>query len=545
MKYAIGIDFGTLSARAIIVDIATGEELAFCESKYSHGVMESELPDGVKLEEGFSLQDPMDYLNSLDEVISEVSSKVADKKSICCIGIDFTACTVLPVNKEGVPLCTYKEFSSDPQAWVKLWKHHAAKEYADRITEIAAQNPDDEWILKMYGGKISPESLLCKLLEAKEKSPNLYDNMHVYLEAGDWLVWQMTGNFIRSEAAAGICGFWRKGTGYPSREFLNKLSPDFGEALDHQLSGEHIPIGSSAGKLRKELATKWGLSENIIVSAALVDSQAGVPGAGLFSQDMVLANIGTSTVFLLLGDKEIFVKGMGACSKDTILPGYYGYSAGQSCVGDSFAAFVSNYIPCEYFERAEKDNLDIQEYLTQLIKDKRPGQSGVVALDWWTGNRCVLADMNLSGLMTGLTLSTKPEDIYMALIEATAYGARKIVDAFKNGGISVKGLVAAGGIPQKNRVMMQIYSDVLNLPITICSSKNNVALGSAVLASFAGGCFSSAEEAIKTLCKQSEERISPIAENVLAYNELFEMYCELHDYFGNNEMMKILRGYKH
>lgn len=546
-KYSLGIDYGTLSARAALFTVSDGRELAVATFPYPHGVMETALPNGTPLPSAYALQSPQDYWDALHQIVPAVlQSSGVSAEDVISLGVDFTACTVLPVLRDGTPLCALPRFAGEPQAWVKLWKHHGAEKYARRITETARQLHED-WLLEMYGGKLSPEMLLCKLLEVYEEAPEVYHAADLYLEAGDWLTWMLTGELCRSEAAAGICGCWRKQGGYPSETFLEALSPGFSGALTGVLRGQHRPIGSRAGTLRKELAAQWGLSPNTVVAVPLVDSQAAVPGAGICGEGKLLATMGTSTVYLLLGHDRVSVPGMGACCADSILPGYYGYSAGQSCVGDHFAWAVEQIVPPHYHQRAADEGLSIHAYLTELARKQRPGQHGLLALDWWNGNRCILTDMELTGLIVGLTLSTRPEDIYRALIEATAYGARKIIEAFRLGGVPIRECYASGGIPQKNPLLMQIYADVLQMPIRVCGSSNGPALGAAVLAALAAGSalggYDRLEDAAAAMGQITDICYTPVPEHAAVYDALYAEYSLLHDHFGRgeNNVMKRLR----
>lgn len=546
-KYSLGIDYGTLSARAVLFSVTDGRELAAASFPYPHGVMEKALPDGTPLPPAYALQCPQDYLDALHQLIPAVlRSSGVRSEDVISLGVDFTACTVLPVLEDGTPLCALPRFAAEPQAWVKLWKHHGAERYARRITETAQQLHED-WLLEMYGGRLSPEMLLCKLLEVYEEAPAVYQSADLYLEACDWITWMLTGKLCRSEAAAGICGCWRKQGGYPSPALLEALSDGFSGALTSVLQGEHRPIGSAAGTLREELARQWGLSPQTVVAVPLVDSQAAVPGAGISGEGKLLATMGTSTVYLLLGHRAVSVPGMGACSEDSILSGYYGYSAGQSCVGDHFAWAVEQIVPPQYHEQAAVQGLDIHAYLTLLAQRQRPGQHGLLALDWWNGNRCVLTDMDLTGTIVGLTLATRPEDIYRALIEATAYGARKIVEAFRSSGVPIRECYASGGIPRKNPLLMQIYADVLQMPIWVCGGSNGPALGAAVLAATAAGSalggYDRQEDAAAAMGRVTDICYTPTSEGAAVYDALYREYSVLHDYFGRgeNDVMKRLR----
>lgn len=545
IKYAVGIDFGTLSARAALFDILDGRELASEEFAYTHGVMEERLPHGAKLGEGWALQHPNDYIEVIDHLIPVILGKSGAKKDdIIALGIDFTSCTVLPAKADGTPLCFMDEFKNIPHAYVKIWKDHTAQKFARLINERAIER-NEQW-LPQFGGKISAELFFPKLLEIYIEQRSVYDSMDVYLEAGDWLVWQLTGNLTRSTSAAGFTALYNKRRGYPDNAFFGCLAEGFGDVVEKKLKGRLLPIGEPAGRLCESWAGRLGLSPNTVVAVNNMDSQVAVPAAGLSKPGQALAIMGTSTVFMLVGEEEIAVPGIGAVVEDGILPGFFGYAAGQSCVGDHFSWALKSCLPVDYHEAANRAGMNAHEYMRSLSIGQAPGEHGLIALDWWNGNRCILSDAELSGVILGLTLKTKPEDIYRALIEATAYGARKIIDTFKANGLSVTEILASGGIPKKDAMAMQIYADVLGMPVKIVGAANGPALGAAIFASVAAGAYDTVAEASQNMGKKSEFEYLPISQNSVIYNELYREYEALHDYFGRgeNQVMRRLRKYK-
>lgn len=534
-KYAIGIDFGTLSARALLIDIKDGRELAVSEFSYPHGVMEDALPSGKKLGLDWALQQPQDYLDALFNTSSEVVKQSGvDANDIIGIGIDFTSCTVMPTKKDGTPLCMMKEYQNEPHAYVKLWKHHAAQYCADDLNRIATER-NEPW-LKNYGGKISSEWTIPKTMQIVREAPELYDAADRIIEGGDWIVWQMTGQEKRSTCFAGYKALWQADSGYPSNEFFKALDPKMEHVIEEKIAGDILPIGSCAGYLKKEMAEKMSLKENTPVAIGIIDAHASVPACSINSTDKMLAIIGTSTCHMLLSKKAQTVKGMCGIVKDGILPGYYGYEAGQSCVGDHFSWFVDHCVPGSYFEEAAKRGISVHELLCEKASSYEVGQSGLVALDWWNGVRSVLMDFDLSGMIVGMTLDTKPEEIYRALIEATAFGTKNIIDTFEKEGVSIAEFYAAGGIAEKNPFAMQIYSDVCNREIKISGSKQSGALGSAMLGIAAAGSdvsgYRDLDEIAGKLGRIKETSFKPVAKNVERYQKLFDIYKELHDYFG-------------
>lgn len=549
-KYAIGIDYGTLSGRAVLVDTATGEELAVSVKEYTHKVMDEYLPDNkTKLGIDWALQHPGDYLEVLEYTIHDVLKK-ADvcNNDVIGIGIDFTACTILPTDRAGKPLCFFEEFENEPHAYVKLWKHHAAQDQANRLNQIALQRKED--FLKYYGGKISSEWLVPKVMQIVEEAPHIYDRAERIMEAADWIVMMLTGVEKRNSCTAGYKAIWHKQKGYPSKEFFRALNPKLTNLVDEKLSKDIYPIGTKAGEITAFSAKLTGLKEGTAVAVANVDAHVSVPAVGITEAGKMLMIMGTSTCHILMGEQECIVPGMCGVVEDGVIAGYKGYEAGQSCVGDHFDWFVKNCVPEQYFEEAKKQNINIHNYLTQKAEKLNPGESGLIALDWWNGNRSVLVDVDLSGLLLGATLLTKPEEIYRALIEATAYGTRMIIETFRQNGVPINELYAAGGISLKNPMLMQIYSDITNMKIKISGSMQAPALGSAMFGAVAAGSvrggFDNIVDAAKVMAKVKDFEYVPNQKNVKIYDKLFAEYKKLHDYFGRgeNDVMKRLKNIK-
>ncbi len=548
-KYAIGVDYGTLSGRALLVDVKTGEELATAVLDYPHGVMDECLPSGKKLGKDWALQHPQDYIDVLTYTIPKViSDSKVDPDDIIGLGIDFTSCTVLPAKKDGTPLCFMEKYKDEPHAYVKLWKHHAAQAHATKLNETA-DKMGEEW-LELYGGKVSSEWAIPKLWQVLDEAPEIYDEADRFIEAADWITWQLCGKEIRNSCCAGYKGMWNKKKGYPSNEFFKALDPRLENVIDDKFSRDILPLGTKAGEITADFAEKTGLKEGTAVAVPLIDAHVFVPAVGITKPGEMLAIMGTSTCHMLLGEEEKKVPGICGVVADGILPGLYAYEAGQCCVGDHFQWFIDNCLPKSYYDDAEAKGMNIHKYLRAKCEQKKPGESGLVALDWWNGNRSVLVDVDLTGMILGMTLQTKPEDIYRALIEATAYGTRVIVEAFKNNGVDVNTFYAAGGISQKDPMTMQIYADVINMPVKIADCEQGGALGSAIYGACAAGAekggYDSLYEGAAKLGKVKDKVYYPIPENVEIYNKLYAEYKILHDYFGKgaNDVMKRLKNMK-
>ncbi|CAG5093586.1 Ribulokinase, araB [Thermobacillus xylanilyticus] len=549
-KYAIGIDYGTQSGRAVLVDLADGTEVADHVTPYPHGVIDEKLPgSGVRLEPDWALQHPDDYIEVLRRSVPAVlEMSGVDPDDVIGIGIDFTACTMLPVDAQGTPLCMLPQHRDNPHSWVKLWKHHAAQDEANKINRIAEAR-GEKW-LKRYGGKISSEWMIAKVWQILDEAPEIYDAADQFLEATDWVIAQLSGNILRNSCTAGYKAIWHKQEGYPSREYFKALDPRLENLTETKLRGEIVPLGTRAGGLTPEMAKITGLKEGTAVAVGNVDAHAAVPGVGVTEPGKLVMAMGTSICHMLLGTEEREVEGMCGVVEDGIIPGYFGYEAGQSAVGDIFEWYVEEAVPAYVKEAAEREGVSVHEWLEARAAKLKPGESGLVALDWWNGNRSVLVDADLTGVIVGCTLLTKPEEIYRALLEATAYGTRKIVEAFDSNGVEVKELYACGGLPQKNRLLMQIYADVTNREIKVAASRQTPAVGAAMFAAVAAGSaaggYDSIVEAAKKMARVREESFKPIPENAAIYDRLYKEYTALHDYFGRggNDVMKRLKALK-
>ncbi len=548
-RFSIGVDFGTLSGRAVLVDVSNGKEVAVAVHEYTHGVMDEKLPDGTPLGVDWALQHPQDYLDVFKITIPQVMKLASvSAEQIVGVGIDFTACTMLPVRLDGTPLCFLDDYKNRPNAWVKLWKHHAAQDEANKLNAIAEIR--GEKFLSRYGGKISSEWLIPKIWQTVDEDPEIYDAAGRFLEAADWVIWQLTGVETRNTCTAGYKAIWHKHDGYPSNEFFKALHPKMENLVDEKLSRHLLPVGTKAGTITAAAAKLTGLKEGTAVAVANVDAHVSIPAVGITSSGKMLAIIGTSTCHMLLGDIEKEVPGMCGVVEDGIIEGFFGYEAGQSCVGDHFQWFVENCTPAEYKAEADRRKTDLHSLLTEKASALKPGESGLMALDWWNGNRSVLVDVDLTGMMLGMTLATKPEEIYRALIEATAFGTRMIIDTFEENGVPVKEFYAAGGIAEKNPFVMQIYSDVINMEIKISGSSQAPALGSAMFGAVAAGKeaggFDTIQEAATVMAKVRDDTYKPIKANVAVYKKLYAEYKILHDYFGRgaNDVMKRLKDIK-
>ena len=543
-KYVIGVDYGTLSGRALVVRVSDGAEMGSAVFEYPNAVMDRVLnSSGKALGPDWALQDPNDYVEVLKHAVPEALKESGiNAADVVGIATDFTACTMIPVLEDGTPLNQLPEFKDNPHAYVKLWKHHAAQPHADRINAVARER-NEKW-LPRYGGQISSEWELAKGLQILEEAPDVYNAMWKFVEAADWIIWQLCGTYIRNACTAGYKGNLQDGA-YPSREYFAALNPAFAGFAEEKIAHTIGELGDNAGPLTSQASSWTGLPKGIAVAVGNVDAHVTAPAAKATEPGQMVAIMGTSTCHVMNHDAITEVPGMCGVVDGGIVSGLYGYEAGQSGVGDIFAWYVNNQVPQRYFDDAKAANKSIHQYLTDISADEAVGAHGLVALDWHSGNRSVLVDHELSGTIVGLTLTTTAEQVYRALLESTAYGTRMIVDTFAASGVPVKEFIVAGGL-LKNSFLMQLYSDVTRLPISTIDTDQGPALGSAIHAAVASGHYPNVNAAAEAMGKVNKHVYTPNEERSLQYDKLYREYVELHDYFGRgtNNVMKRLKQMK-
>jgi L-ribulokinase len=443
---------------------------------------------------------------------------------------------MLPTMRDGTPLCLVEEFAKTPLAWPKLWKHHGAKEETDRINQIAQQR-NEPWLAR-YGGTIGIEWFFPKIYETLNRAPEVYEAAEVWLEAGDWFVWQLVdGPFpncdakelVRSTCQAGYKACWNRQTGFPSNGFFAAVNPKLANVVTEKMPGEMKSPGTVAGLLNEKSAQLFGLRPGIPVATAIIDAHAGVPGAGVGEPGTLVMVLGTSSCHMMNSQVERLVPGIAGVVEDGILPGCFGYETGQASVGDAFA-WVSKSLGVSHAE------------MNQRAKHLPPGSGGVMAIDWLNGCRTPLMDPRVSGALVGVTLMTQPEQIYRAMIEATAFGVRWICDTLRDAGVAVNRFVAAGGLPGKSPLLMQIYADVLGEKISLASTDQSVALGAAILGAIAAGStvpgHANIGAAIRAMAPQRTDVLyqpEPAARK--QYDKLYTTYRSL---VGNEVLRKVM-----
>ncbi len=545
--YVVGVDYGTLSGRALVVRVSDGTELGSAVHSYRHAVLERSLPSSltggaeVALEPDWALQVPQDYREVLQVAVpAAVEAAGVDPSRVIGIATDFTACTMVPTVDDGTPLNEVDGYADRPHAYVKLWKHHAAQAQADRINALAAER-GEAWLAR-YGGLLSSEWELAKGLQLLAEDPDVYARTERWVEAADWIVWELCGTYVRNACSAGYKGVLQDGA-YPSADFLAALNPAFADFVETKVEQPIGQLGDRAGSLSARAAAWTGLPEGIAVAVGNVDAHVSAPAAQAVDHGQMVAIMGTSTCHVMSAGVLREVPGMCGVVDGGIVAGSWGYEAGQSGVGDIFGWFVEHGVPPYVHAEAAAAGRSVHEHLTALAAEQEVGEHGLVALDWHSGNRSVLVDHELSGLVVGQTLATRPEDVYRALIEATAFGTRTIIEAFTSSGVPVEELVVAGGL-SKNHLLMQVYADVTRLPLSVVGSEQGPALGSALHAAVAAGASADIRAAAKAMGSVQRGVFVPDEELALAYDALFAEYTALHDHFGRggNDVMHRLRA---
>lgn len=537
-KYSVGIDYGTLSARAVLVDLENGNEVAERTHVYPHAVIGDGFFEGIELEKTTALQHPQDYLDALDFTVKGViADSGVDPSDIVGLGIDFTACTVLPVTEDGTPLCFLDKYKNEPQAYVKLWKHHSAQKEADEITDLAVKK-GEPW-LDIYGGKVSSEWMFPKLLEIKRKAPDVYNDAVYYIEAADWLVWLITGKKTHSSCLAGYKGLWNAESGYPSNEFWANFGLD--NVVGTKISENVIPAGSKAGEINENGRAMTGLALGTAVASPLIDAHAAFPAAGIAEGGKMLFILGTSACHIIMDEKDYEINGICGKVRDGIVEGYMAYESGQSGSGDNYDWFIKNCVPERYEIEARERGINTFELMSEKAAALGIGKSGIIALDWFSGSRSPYADYGLTSMILGLNLNTKPEEIFRAILECTVFGTKRILDLYEEAGVKVNEVIASGGIARKNPFLMQMYADVVGKEIKIAKTTQAGAKGSAIYGSVAGGYFATMKDAALALSDECDIVYTPNAENTARYAKLYDEYKTLCEYFAkeNNVMKRI------
>jgi len=529
-KYSIGIDFGTNSVRALVVDVAGGQEAGSAVAAYPGG------KEGIFLDpkdHNLARQSPLDYFTAMEQAVNTALREAGKNNGvkpdeIAGIGVDTTGSTPIPVDRDNRPMCLNPKHKNNLNAYAWLWKDHTSFSEAEKITETARRMRPQ--YLAKCGFSYSSEWYWSKLLHCLNVDPGLFAETYAWIEMEDYIPAALCGVSHPDKVARGVCAaghkamFNKQWGGFPDRDFLAALDPRLA-GLRERLPETAYAINHCSGKLSSEWARRFGLPAGIPVAVGAFDAHLGAVGSGIKTGTLVKI-IGTSTCDIMVVPNSFNIADIpGVCGivEGSVLPGYFGIEAGQSAVGDIFKWFAGAICHGD-------DRLQVQ--LSEEAKKLRPGESGLLALDWNNGNRTILVDPRLTGLIVGLTLHTPRHEIYRALIEATAFGALTIINRIEEYGVKIERIVCCGGIAEKNDLFMQIYADVLNRPMCISRSKQTCALGAAIAGALAARVYPAIEPAVEAMTGIKPEIYQPIAQNTAVYRELYGIYKTLHDAFG-------------
>lgn len=542
VRCTIGVDFGTSSCRAVVVNLEDGSLLGESSFDFPTGnegvVVDPAQPDLAR-------QSIRDYHAGMIHVLTQSLARAhqagAGPDSILAIGVDATGSTPIPVDRNNQPLELDSRFAADPAAMAWLWKDHTSHEEARRITDLAAAIRPH--YLARCGGAYSSEWFWSKIFRCLKANPEVFQAAYSWVEQSDYLPAWLCGVTDPAKIIRGVCAAGHKAMfaeewgGLPDEEFLSQLDPALG-ALRARLY-QRVSTGDAlAGRLCESIARQTGLPAGLPVAIGAIDAHAGAVGAGI-EPGTVVKVIGTSTCDMAaveIAGEPAPISGLCGIVRGSILPDCWGLEAGQAAVGDLFSAFIRQMTPAQTLEEASRAGLKIHDHLAKKAAALSPGESGLLALDWQNGNRSLLADSRLSGLILGLGLQTQPHEIYRALIEATAFGARMILHRMESHGVPIHRVVNCGGIAEKNDLLMQIYADVMNKPMFLSASSQTPALGAAIFAAACRpdqpGFYPSVRQAQKKMCHLKPHAFHPRPAHVALYNRLFALYSLLHDQFG-------------
>jgi len=545
-NYTIGINFGAESVTALLVDVSNGNETASSNCPYANGIIRDMLPNTeIELDEGWALQHPRDYIDALKRTVPKLlKESQIEPSQVIGIGTAFVGSTLIPTTADGTPLALIEDHADEPHAWPKHCQHQAAEEKAQRLTQLAIDR--FETFLDRYGGKINPDWFFPKVWEIYDDSSSIYNAADRLIEASDWIVWQLTGVESRNICAAGYKALWSKSEGFPLETFFSAMDSDLTNVVDDKMMREITPMGKQVGELTEEAAQWMNLEPGIPVATGVLSKHAAVPAATVAEPGKMAINLGDEFFHMILSNKEYRVPGMCGMVEDGVIPGLFAYEACQAGGSDHFSWFINNTVPERNIKEARENNLSISQLMQEKAAALKPAESGLVALDWWAGNRSILVDKELTGLILGYSLQTKPEEIYRAMLEATAFGTRKIFETFIASGVPINDIIIAGGESLSNTLLLNILANVSRTEIKIANSQNTSALGAAMYAAVAAGesrgGYSTIQDASKKMAHLSSKSYIPNNNDKKTYNRLYSEYTLLHDYFGyghNNAMKRL------
>ncbi len=541
-KYTIGIDFGKTGCRALLLDISNGSEIASASAEYYNGIMLNNFFNGVPLPEKWAIADPQDYIDVINESVSIVSAKVP-AEDIVGIGLAFSSCCILPVKADGTPLSALPEFKNNPHAYIKVTRHRSAEKQANKIYDTAKAFKEP-WLDIGQNGN-SPEWLLPKVLEILEESPAIYEAADYFIEATDWLIWQLTGNPVRNAFSASFKAQVSEDI-IPSKEFLKALHPALENLYQTKLN---LPIASTvtrAGGLTRAMAAPMGIKAGTPVAVGGVDILCCLPALNVCKPGILTGILGTSSIFVTLSQKSVEPMGIARGVKGSIIPGYYTYKSNLPCVGDNYAWFLNNYLTPEYHNGAKAEGRNLHSFIAQKMMKLKPGENGIISLNWLKGTVCPINDKNLSGLFIGMDLNTKPEHIYRAIIEGMAFDTRMLIEEYAVNNIDIESFYGIGTIAERNPFITQLYADILNMPVYVAGSSKSPALGAGIIAATISGQYPDIQSAAAAMGQLKNVVYMPDVSASAVYDSMYVEYKKLRDYFAveNTSIMHNLKAIK-
>lgn len=543
-KYSIGVDFGKISGRAVLVNIENGKIVATSAVDYPRGIMVKTFKNGNPLPDDWALAYPQDYLDILSETIRDVISNV-NPADVIGIGIDMSSCCVMPVKANGTPLCYLDEFKDNPYAYASITRNLSAKKQAKRMLDVAREM-EEPW-LKYYNGKISPEWLFPKILKIIDEAPRVYSEADYFIEVVDWLIWQLTGSQIRNSFSASFKGFYIPGIGYPSKKYLSAVNLKLGNIVDTKLNAPIFSTGELAGNLTKHGSNLIGLPIGTSVSVGVVDLYACTATVKGVKNDAMVGIFGDSGTMFSFSDVTANIKGISGGFQLNSGSDMTVYKAKHNCIGRTYAWFLHNYVKPEYHQEAKEQNRNLYSYIAQKMMRLNAGENGLIALNWLDGNQAVLSNPELSSVIVGMREDTRVEHILRAIVESMAYDTRKLIETYRENGIQTKEFYGVGTFAEKNPFIMQVYSDVLQIPIRVAGTPMSPAIGSAIYGAVAAGSvnggYDTVREASEAMGCLKNVEYTPNPYNQEIYNQLYAEYCKIYDLFGK-EYVDIMTNLK-
>lgn len=504
MRTVIGLDYGTQAARALLIDAANGQVLCSHTVRYPHGVMEGNLASAD------------DYENALEELLRAVTPEEY-RHTVMGICVDATSMTMVPLAADGRILCRLPGLENETHAQIKLWKRHNAQPQAEEALALAREMHCP--FLGRTGGTISSEWILPKLLETRDEAPDIYSQMDAAMDLCEFLTYRLTGTLLRSAGAMSFKCLWARDLGMPPADYLDALRPGFAKEYAHLLRGEVYSPGDCVGTLHPDWCEKLGLPLDVKIATGVLDGHTSMIALGALEEGDATLVVGTSNVLSIQTGQLHEVEGICGIALDGVSKGLYGIDAGQGCTGDMLEWFMNHAAAASVVKEAAEKDISVHQLLMERVQN--PWENTVMAVDWWNGSRNTPCDLSLSGVLAGMKMDTRPEDIYLALLQSIVCGTREIMEQCESYGIQVSRVLATGGITGKNPLLMQEYANILNRTILVGQFAEGPALGSAIFAAVAAGIYETPLEASRHMGVQKFTRYEPDQTHRADYEKLF------------------------